>query len=115
MLDVTTKEIKQDQKLQTAFKITCLFLEIGEEHLDLFLDIVSQNPFRIFKCLTPNPKINTDTMDIFGEFDTSRLEMISDLIGYSRKELRQVIAIWINNFSFLSNSKYISETLGKFI
>lgn len=55
-----------------------------------------------------------ETFDILGEFDSSRLELIADMTGYSRKVLRQIIAIWINSYSLVSNNKHIFETLGKF-
>ena len=109
ILDITMTEIRKDPKFQNAFKATWQILDIGEEHLEFLLDLISQTPYRIFKWSTPNPKINMDTLDILGEFDTSRLEMLSDLMNYSRKDLRQIIAIWINSFNFLPNNKQMIE------
>ena len=111
--DITMTEVKETRKLFDAFKLTSSILGIGHEMLEFFIDLISQSPFRIFKWSTPNPKINLDTFEILGEFDSSRLELLTDLTKYSRKDLRQVIAVWINSYNLISNNKHISETLGK--
>ena len=82
------KEINENSTLLEAFKITCVILEIGEKFLELFLDIISQSSFRIFKCSTPNPKINMETFEILGEFDSSRLELLADMIGYQKELIK---------------------------
>lgn len=110
---MTMKEINENKTLLEAYKITWLTFDIGEEYLEIIFDIISQSPFRLFKCSTPNPKINMETLDILGEFDSSRLELIADMTGYSRKVLRQIIAVWMNSYRLISNNKHIFETLGK--
>ena len=113
LTDITMSEIKANNSLFEAFKLTSTILGISLEHLELFLDIISQSPFRIFKWSTPNPKINLKTFEILGEFDSSRLELLSDITGYNRRNLRQVIAVWMNSFNLISNNKHVFETLGK--
>ena len=114
LTDITMSEIKANNSLFEAFKLTSTILGISPEYLELFLDIISQSPFRIFKWSTPNPKINLKTFEILGEFDSSRLELLSDITGYNRKHLRQVIAVWMNSFNLISNNKHVFETLGKY-
>ena len=114
LTDITMSEMKTNNSLFEAFKLTSTILGIGPEYLELFLDIISQSPFRIFKWSTPNPKINIKTFEILGEFDSSRLELLSDITGYNRKDLRQVIAVWMNSFNLISNNKHVFETLGKY-
>ena len=112
LTDITMAEINDNKDLLEAFKITCATFDVGEEYLELLLDLISESPFRIFKWSTPNPKINIETFDILGEFDSSRLELIADMTGYSRKILRQIIAIWMNSYNLVSNNKHVFETLG---
>ena len=110
--DVTISEIKSNNNLLSAFKLTSTILGVGHEYLELFLDLISQSPFRLFSWSTPNPKINLKTYEILAEFDSSRLELIADATGYSRKDLKQVIAVWIDSFNLISNNKHVFETLG---
>lgn len=112
LTDLTMTEINENKTLLEAFKITWMILEIGEEYLELFLDIISQSPFRIFKWSTPNPKINPETFEILAEFDSSRLELLADMTGYSRKDLRLIIAVWMDSYRLISNNKHVFETLG---
>ena len=42
---------------KVAFKLTSTILGVGHEYLELFLDLISQSPFRLFSWSTPNPKI----------------------------------------------------------
>lgn len=37
------------------------------------------------------------------------------MTGYSRKDLRQIIAVWMNSYRLISNNKHVFETLGKLI
>ena len=41
-------KIKETPDLFEAFKLTSTIFGIGPEYLELFLDIISQSPFRIF-------------------------------------------------------------------
>ena len=113
--DVSMTEIKTNANLFEDFKLTSTILGIGPEYLELFLDIITQSPFRLFNWSTPNPKINLKNFEILGEFDSSRLELLSDITGYSRKDLRQIIAVWMNSFNLISNNKHIFNTLGSYL
>lgn len=114
MTDTTMTEVKENSRLLEVFKLTASVLGIGHEVLEFFIDLISQSPYRIFKCLTPNPKINLEMVEILAEFDSSRLEMLADVTKYPRKGLRQVIAVWINSYNLISDNKHIFETLGNF-
>ena len=113
--DVPMIKIKETPDLYEAFKLTSTILGIGPEYLELFLDIISQSPFRLFNWSTPNPKINIKNFEILGEFDSSRLELLSDITGYSRTDLRKVIAVWMNSFNLISNNKHVFNTLGSYL
>ena len=113
IMDIPMTKIKETPDYFDAFKLTSTILGIDPEYLELFLDIISRSPFRLFNWSTPNPNINLNTFEIDGKFDNSRLKLLSGITGYSLKNLRKVIAVWIDSFNLTSNNKQVFNTLGK--
>ena len=110
IVDVPFKELDDNSEHQAAFKLTTLLLDIDEEYLEFILDVFSGNPYRIFKCNTPNPKINLKTNEIMADFSTSRLATISDIINTKKRQTKKLSAIWIHSHDLVNNGEnYIKK------
>lgn len=84
------KDVDDNAEFQVSFKQTATLLDIGEDHLEFVLDVLSGNPYRVFKCLSPNPRIDLKNHEIMADFLPSRMGMISDILKCTKKQTRKI-------------------------
>ena len=107
------KDVDDILEFQISFKQTSLLLDIDEDHLEFILDILSGNPYRIFKCLSPNPRIDLKTHEIVADFLPSRLGMIADVLDCTKKQVKKLSAAWIHAHDLVHRGESSIKDLGK--
>lgn len=112
VVDMPMKDLDDNPDLQTAAKMVSLLLEIDEDYLEFILDVFSGNPYRIFKCLSANPKVDLETLDITGDFLTSRLGLIADVLNTNKKQVKKFSAIWIHSYDLVYRGEQSIQKLG---
>ena len=113
VVDVPYNELDNSTATQTSMKMTTLMLEVDEEYLEFILDCFSGNPYRIFQCSTPNPKINLKTNEIFADFKTTRVATVSDIINCSKKDTKKIAAIWIHSYDLVNRGEQYIKKLAQ--
>lgn len=89
-----------------------MLLDVDEEHLEFVLDVFSGNPYRIFKCLTSNPKVDLATIEITADFYQPRLGMIADVLECKKKQVKKLAAIWIHSYDLVYRGEQYIKMLG---
>jgi hypothetical protein len=112
VVDMPMKNLDDNPDLQTASKMVSMLLEIDEDYLEFILDVFSGNPYRIFKCLSANPKINLETLDITGDFSPSRHGLIADVLNTNKKQVKKFCAIWIHSYDLVYKGEQFIRKLG---
>ena len=111
--NMPVKEVDDLMEYQISFKMTSSLLDIDEDHLEFILDILSGNPYRIFKCLSPNPRIDLKTFEIVADFIPSRLGLIADILNCKKKQVKKISAVWINAHDLVHRGETNIKSLGK--
>ena len=106
------KDVDDVVEFQASFKMTSLLLDIDEDHLEFVLDILSGNPYRIFKCMSPSPRIDLKTFEIVADFLPSRLGMISDIFNCTKKQVKKLSAAWIHAHDLVHRGESNIKSLG---
>ena len=107
------KEIDDNLDYQISFKMTSTLLDVDEDHLEFILDVLSGNPYRIFKCLSPNPRIDLKNYDIVADFLPSRIGMISDILNCTKRQVKKLCAVWINAYDLVNKGEANIKALGQ--
>lgn len=92
----------ENEGAQEAYRAVVEFLDLEEHVFDLFLDILSANPYKIFKCNVPFPKINLKTFEIQGGMEPTRLALIADILDVRKNNVKRFAALWIYNYNLSS-------------
>ena len=112
VVDMPTKDNDDIVEFQMSFKMTSMLLELDEDLLAFVLDILSGNPYRIFQCLSPNPRIDLKTNDIVADFVPGRLGIISDIFKCNKKQVKKLAASWIHSYDLVSRGENSIKKLG---
>ena len=85
-----------------AFKMLAVLLDVNDEdQLSFIMDCLTCNPYRIFKCETPFPKIDLAKLRSNAEFDHNRLILIADLLECNKSTITKFANKWISSYNDL--------------
>jgi hypothetical protein len=89
------------------------FFGINTEQLHIIIDILTSNPYKIFKFKDDLPEINIDTLTVKGNFDEKRLALLSGVLKMPIKDVSKLSAIWLYNQELLTKGERYLEKIAK--
>lgn len=69
--------------------------------MELLIDIITGQPTEIFKVTPKEVHVNLELNSISGEFDSTRLAMLSELFKASKQTLSKTFILWYKSYKLV--------------
>ena len=95
-----------------SIRTLAFFIGIDHDKLHLVIDIFTKDPSRIFRFDDPIPKIDPRMLTFECNISKTRLNMISEIFGIPRENVRRISALWTYSQNLLNLASYQTKIDG---